>query len=288
MANIYSMTGFGKSVVSNPSKKLTVEVKSLNSKQADINFRIPSMYREKEADLRYKVVEMLERGKIDVSIQCEIIGTEKAPKLNLPLIQAYLDQLSTLKRHSHAEDGALSSILRFPDVLNSEDELDQEEINLLLKATTEALERLQDFRQKEGSKLQADLSSRLDAIEENLTKVPAHEEERMEAVKQRLRKNIEGLEDKVDENRFEQELIYYLEKLDINEEKVRLKTHLDYFRQVMDKGGAVGKKLGFISQEIGREINTMGSKANHAAIQKLVVQMKDELEKIKEQTLNIL
>lgn len=284
---IYSMTGFGKSILQLPSKKVTVEVKSLNSKNLDVNTRIPSLYREKEGDIRRLLSKSLERGKIDLSIYIEQTEEEQSNRINELLVRNYMAQLRQI--NDGIEEDYLSIAMRLPDVLKTErEELDKEEWEGVTTTIEEAVRLLTEFRLEEGKYLEADLILRIETIEKLLDQVMTLDEERLVLVRERLLKAISELTLTVDENRFEQELIYYLEKLDITEEKTRLTNHLDYFKKEMKTQLSNGKKLGFISQEIGREINTIGSKANFAPMQNLVVQMKDELEKIKEQLLNIL
>lgn len=283
------MTGFGKRIISLPGKKLSIEIKSLNSKQADINLRLPSFYRSKEGDIRKIISEALQRGKIDCNMNLEITGIESAPQLNMELAAGYTRQLQALGEETGTSGDILGSILRLPDVFRSEqDEVSEEEWKAVKAGIDATLGALMDFRAAEGKRLAEDLELRLSNIEALLAKVIPLEEERKQRVKDKLQRSLEQLKTEVDQDRFEQELIYYLEKYDITEEKVRLKSHIIYFRELMEAGNMVGKKLGFVSQEIGREINTLGSKANHAEMQRLVVEMKDELEKIKEQALNIL
>ncbi|WP_421751140.1 YicC/YloC family endoribonuclease [Croceimicrobium sp.] len=289
MTPLYSMTGFGKKVLQLPGKKISIEMKSLNSKQADINLRLPSLYRSKEGDIRQLISESLIRGKIDCNINVEITGIESAPRINMELAEGYLKQLKQLSDSTGTSGDILGSVMRLPDVLQSaQDELGDEEWKLLEQGLLGTLEALKEFRASEGSRLAEDLQLRLQNIEEAQAKIVPLEEERRQRVKDKLMRSLEQLKSDVDQERFEQELIYYLEKYDITEEKVRLSSHIQYFRELMEEGNMVGKKLGFVSQEIGREINTLGSKANHAEMQRLVVEMKDELEKIKEQALNIL
>jgi uncharacterized protein (TIGR00255 family) len=284
---IYSMTGFGKSILQLPSKKVTVEVKSLNSKNLDVNTRIPSLYREKEGDIRRLLSKSLERGKIDLSIYIEQTEEEQSNRINELLVRNYIAQLKQI--NDGIEEDYLSIAMRLPDVLKTErEELDKEEWEGVTATIEEAVRLLTEFRLEEGKFLEDDLILRIETIEKLLDQVMTLDEERLVLVRERLLKAITELTLTVDENRFEQELIYYLEKLDITEEKTRLTNHLDYFKKEMKTQLSNGKKLGFISQEIGREINTIGSKANFAPMQNLVVQMKDELEKIKEQLLNIL
>ena len=282
---IKSMTGYGKSVIQLPTKKITLEIKSLNSKNLDLNTRIPAVYREKEVSVRRKLAKELTRGKIDLSFYTEITAEETSTHINKAVVSNYLKQLDEI----HKEADNLSIAMRLPDVLKTErEELDDDEWSVIEKSIDEAISHVQIFRKDEGEVLNNDFVLRIKAIRKNLDDIILLDEERLQVVRDRLLKAIKELEVTVDENRFEQEMIYYLEKLDITEEKVRLNNHLDYF--VLELGSDIsnGKKLGFISQEIGREINTIGSKANFASMQKLVVQMKDELEKIKEQLLNVL
>lgn len=289
MKPLYSMTGFGKAVLQIPGKKINIEIKSLNSKQVDINLRLPSLYRPKESEVRQLIAQHLLRGKIDCSIYSELTGLENAPKINEDLAGGYMRQLKALAEENGVEGDIISAVMRMPDVMQiSEDELDADEWKAVEKTLKDCLENIKGFRSDEGSKLKEDLELRLNNIEAGLEAIKPLEGERINRVKERLQKSLDQLQSEPNQDRFEQELIYYLEKFDITEEKVRLKAHLDYFRELMQNGGSVGKKLGFVGQEIGREINTMGSKANHAEIQKQVVGMKDELEKIKEQVLNIL
>ncbi len=289
MAHLYSMTGFGKATLQLAAKKITIEVKSLNSKQLDMNIRTPLFYREKEADIRHIVSNKVVRGKVDLSFYCEVTGAEKAPKINEALASEYIRQLKGLSEKYSIQGDVLSAVMRMPDVMQpAEDEVDEEEWAAITKVIDEAVDRLNKFRTDEGETLKVDLIERLGIIRNRLEQVTPFEEDRVKRLREKLSRGLAEIADKPDENRYEQEIIYYLEKLDVTEEKVRLKSHLDYFEQLLNEGGANGKKLGFVSQEMGREINTLGSKANHAGMQKLVVEMKDELEKIKEQVLNIL
>ncbi|HBF20972.1 MAG: YicC family protein [Owenweeksia sp.] len=283
------MTGFGKAVVQLPAKKITMEVKSLNSKQTDINMRMPTLFREKEGDLRQMVAEALQRGKIDVNFYCEITGVEEAPSINRELVAEYIRQLRDIAGEAGVQGDILNAVMNLPDVMQAaDDSLSDSDWQALQDVAKDALIQLVEFRNIEGEKLEEDLRERLRAIETRMNNMQDHDKERMDRIREKMQRSLAELKESPDENRFEQELIYYLEKLDITEERVRLKSHLDYFHALLDEGGPIGKKLGFIGQEMGREINTMGSKANHAAMQKLVVEMKDELEKIKEQVLNIL
>lgn len=289
MAHLYSMTGFGKAILQLPAKKITIEVKSLNSKQLDINVRMPSFYKEKESAIRQRVAEELNRGKVDLSFYSEVTGAEKAPRVNGTLVKEYINQLKGIMDETGVQGDVLAAVMRLPDVMQSaDDELSDDEWKAIEGVLHEALEQLNRFRSDEGATLKLDLEGRIEVIRAKLALVKEYEEDRVKRIKDRLSRSLAELNEKPDENRYEQELIYYLEKLDVTEEKVRLNSHLDYFMQLMNEGGPIGKKLGFISQEMGREINTLGSKANHADMQKLVVEMKDELEKIKEQVLNIL
>ena len=284
---IQSMTGYGKSVIQLPSKKITVEIKSLNSKNLDLNSRVPSSYREKELAIRNRLAKSLTRGKIDFNLFVEITGEATNTQLNQVVINQYMQQLKGVVDGDETE--LLKMAVRMPDALKTErDEIDETEFNKILEAVEEALTAINEYRSDEGAVLQKDFLSRTTTIERLLNEVLEIDSQRIDNVKERLRNAVSELEERVDENRFEQELIYYLEKYDITEEKVRLQNHLNYFKEAINSADSNGKKLGFITQEIGREINTIGSKANFAPMQQLVVQMKDELEKIKEQALNVL
>jgi len=281
------MTGYGKSVLQLPTKKITIEIKSLNSKNLDLNVRMPSMYREKELDIRKLIAEKLVRGKVDLSIYVEITGEETSTQINAPVVRQYIKDLKKIVDGNDTE--LLKMAVRFPDALNTEkSEIDENEWKSIRNEINSALESINKYRLDEGKVLEQDFKIRIKNIDRLLEDVITMDPERVEGVRERLRKGIEELKEKYDENRFEQELVYYIEKFDITEEKVRLKNHLDYFTKSIDSVDSNGKKLGFICQEIGREINTIGSKSNYAPMQKLVVQMKDELEKIKEQLLNVL
>jgi len=284
---IQSMTGFGKYVVQLPTKKITVELKSLNSKSLDLNARMPPAYREKELELRKIIASALLRGKIDFGLYVEITGDETSSEVNQAVVKQYIKQLRAI---ADGDDLRLMEMaLRLPDTLKTDrDDIDKEEYEAILQALNEALKEIQAFRSEEGRILENDFAARLDTLNSLLQKVMAMDPERLGAIRERLDKAVADLKVELDANRFEQELIYYLEKFDITEEKVRLENHLDYFKKTMNSADSNGKKLAFISQEIGREINTIGSKANYAPMQQLVVQMKDELEKIKEQMLNVL
>ena len=284
---IKSMTGYGKSVIQLPTKKITVELKSLNSKNLDLNTRVPSSYREKELEIRKLISKSLVRGKVDFNLYIEVTGEKTTAKVNEGVVKQYMNQLKNIS--SVAEVELLKMAVRMPDSMKTErEEIDAGEFKNILEAVNEALTALDKYRSDEGTVLGNDFKIRIKNISELLIKILAVDSERMAIVKNRLRKAVEDLKEAVDENRFEQELIYYLEKYDITEEKVRLKNHLNYFNEALASSDSNGKKIGFICQEIGREINTIGSKSNHAPMQQLVVQMKDELEKIKEQSLNVL
>ena len=279
------MTGYGKSVIQLDTKKITLEIKSLNSKNLDINTRFPGIYREKEIEVRRMIARELVRGKVDMSFYIESTTNETSTKINAGIVANYIEQLETIRKDADI----LSIAMRLPDVLKTEkEELDAEEWGIIQTGISEAIAGLQTHRSSEGQELNNDFEMRIEILSEKLKEVMDLDSDRLEQVRIRLNKAINELKQTVDENRFEQELIYYLEKLDITEEKVRLKNHLSYFVQELNSDDSNGKKLGFISQEIGREINTIGSKANFAPMQKLVVEMKDELEKIKEQLLNVL
>ena len=281
------MTGYGKTILQISTKKITIELKSLNSKSLDLNVRIPSYYREKELDVRKKLGAELVRGKVDFSIFIENNGGEVSSKINEAVIKKYMDQLKTIVDSDEME--LLKMAVKLPDSLNTErEELDEEEWKQIDTAINETIEKITQYRIDEGVSLHNDFDLRISIIEDLLEKVIKEDPKRIEHVKEKIKKSIAELEAKIDESRFEQELIYYIEKLDITEEKVRLRNHLDYFKKELKEEISNGKKLGFITQEIGREINTIGSKSNFADMQKLVVQMKDELEKIKEQNLNVL
>lgn len=286
------MTGFGKAECSLSSKKLTIEIKSLNSKQIDTSTRLPAIYKSKDLQVRKLLAEKLERGKIECSFHYEFIEGA-AVQINSKIIKDYYLQLSQLSDDLGLEnkDQLLASIMRLPDTVTSERaELDEDEWVLVTESLNNCLDEIDDFRIQEGVSLEKDLRGRCISISEKLKAVEQFELERISKLKERIFSNLEEMRSKedVDQNRFEQEMIYYIEKLDISEEKVRLKNHCEYFLEVLEKGSPNGKKLGFISQEMGREINTLGSKANHTEIQRLVVEMKDNLEKIKEQVLNVL
>ena len=281
------MTGYGKSVIQLPTKKITVEIKSLNSKNLDLNTRVPSSYREKELEIRKLISKSLVRGKVDFNLYIEITGEKTNAKVNEGVVKQYMNQLKNIS--SVAELELLKMAVRMPDSMKIErEEIDTDEFKSILEGINEALTAINLYRSDEGEVLENDFNIRIKNISKLLIKVIAVDSDRITIVKDRLRKAIEDLKEVIDENRFEQELIYYLEKYDITEEKVRLENHLNYFNEALNSSDSNGKKIGFICQEIGREINTIGSKSNHAPMQQLVVQMKDELEKIKEQSLNVL
>ena len=282
-----SMTGYGKSVIQLPSKKITVEIKSLNSKNLDINARIPSVYRVKELEIRKKIAQSLVRGKIDFNLFVEVTGEETSSTLNKAVVEKYMDELEQIIAAEPVE--LLKIAVRFPDTLKTQrDELDETEYQQITKAIDEALTAINNYRKDEGEMIETEFLNRSKKLNQLLQEVSDIDPLRIKNVKERLQKAISELKEKLDQNRFEQELIYYIEKFDISEEKSRLANHLDYFNKAVNSTDSNGKKLAFISQEIGREINTIGSKANFAPMQQLVVQMKDELEKIKEQSLNVL
>ena len=285
---IQSITGFGKATLQLPAKKITVEVKSLNSKGLDLNVRMPSLYREMELGLRNQIALQLERGKVDFSIFIESTAEQTSTKVNVPIVKAYMEQLRAV--YAEADEVELMKMaIRMPDTMKTErEEIDENDWAQIETAITEALQNILTFRRDEGQSLEKEFQLRIANIRQYMNEALALDHERVQTIKDRLHNAITELKVAVDENRFEQELIYYLEKLDITEEKVRLTNHLDYFLETIKGTEANGRKLGFITQEMGREINTMGSKSNHAKMQKLVVQMKDELEKIKEQVLNVL
>ena len=282
------MTGFGKASLQLPTKKITVELKSLNSKGLDLNTRMPSIYREMELGLRNQLSQRLERGKIDFSLYIEITGEDTSSKINVPIIKGYIAQMKAIMPLAD-EVELMKMAIRMPDALKTErEEIDENERKEIQKVIEQAIENMAQFRKDEGVSLEKEFLHRIANIMTLMNDAVAYDAERVETVKNRLRTAIEDLQLAVDESRFEQELIFYLEKYDITEEKVRLENHLNYFIETLAGTEANGRKLGFITQEMGREINTMGSKSNHTEMQKLVVMMKDELEKIKEQVLNVL
>ncbi|MCX6335130.1 MAG: YicC family protein [Bacteroidia bacterium] len=290
---IKSMTGYGKSVAELPQKKISIEIKSLNSKSLDLNARLPWLYKEKESEVRNIISQKLDRGKIDLNINFDALDSEIVPVINKNVVKNYFNQLKEIAGDLkiNADDQLLSTIMRLPDALKTEKpELAEEEWLLVREKINEAVEQLDGYRIEEGKSLEADLIRAVGKILTLLQEVEKFEGDRITKIRERLNASLMdnvGIEN-IDKNRFEQELIFYLEKLDINEEKVRLKKHCEYFLEKMASLPPNGKILNFIAQEIGREVNTIGSKANDASIQKLVVMMKDELEKIKEQSLNVL
>jgi len=290
---IKSMTGFGKSIADTPGKKITIEIKSLNSKSLDINTRLPWLYKEKEAEVRNIISQRLDRGKIDLIISFDVLDSEIIPSINKTIVKNYFNQLKEIAGELGINTDAqlLSTIMKLPDSLKTEKpELPDDEWMLVTDKINESIDQLDLYRTEEGKSLETDLKRCIQMIRKLLTDIEPFEGDRLKRIRERLDSYLSeyGLAENVDRNRFEQELIYYLDKLDINEEKVRLKKNCEYFLKKTDSPPPNGKILGFIAQEIGREINTIGSKANDASIQRLVVMMKDELEKIKEQSLNIL
>lgn len=281
------MTGYGKTVLQLPTKKISIELKSLNSKNLDINARMPSAYRAKELDIRKLIAKHLVRGKVDFSLYVEITGEDTSSKINKTVVQEYIKQLKEVVDGDTTE--LLKMAIRLPDAVTTErDDIDEEEWSSIENGINEAITKIVNYRKDEGAILKADFTNRISTLRDLLNQVIQMDPDRIDGVRARLEKGIADIKEKVDENRFEQELVYYIEKFDITEEKVRLDNHLDYFIKALNSNDSNGKKLGFITQEIGREINTVGSKSNYAPMQKLVVQMKDELEKIKEQLLNVL
>lgn len=282
------MTGFGKASLQLPTKKITVEIKSLNSKGLDLNTRMPSVFREMELGLRNQLSQKLERGKIDFSLYIEITGEETSSKINVPIIRGYINQMKAVLPNAD-ETELMKMAVRMPDALKTErDEIDENDWKEIQSVIDQSLENMMQFRRDEGVALEKEFLHRIANIMTLMNNAVAYDAERIETVKTRLKTALDELQTNVDQNRFEQELIFYLEKYDITEEKVRLENHLNYFIETLAGTEANGRKLGFITQEMGREINTMGSKSNHSEMQKLVVMMKDELEKIKEQVLNVL
>ncbi len=281
------MTGYGKSVLQLPTKKISIELKSLNSKNLDLNARMPSMYRAKELGIRKLIANHLYRGKVDFSLYVEITGEDTSSKINQTVVKEYIKQLKEVVDGDTTE--LLKMAIRMPDAITTErDDIDEDEWTLINDEIHTAIANIVEYRKDEGAILKQDFIARIATLERLLEAVITMDPERIEGVRARLEKGVADLKEKVDENRFEQELVYYIEKFDITEEKVRLENHLNYFIKALNSDDSNGKKLGFITQEIGREINTIGSKSNYAPMQKLVVQMKDELEKIKEQLLNVL
>ena len=289
---IKSMTGFGKVVAELPSKKITVEVKALNSKQLDISTRISSIYKDKEMEVRSLILQSLERGKVELNIFLEYIGKDVPTQINSVAFESYYNQIKMIaeKLSIDVPQDWFQTLLKMPDVIRTEFvEVDESEWSVVKEAVCDAIKQLSDFRIQEGEMLRKLFEEKIGNIAALLKEIEKYENERLEKIKMRISDNLEkiaGLD--YDKNRFEQEMIYYIEKLDVNEEKNRLDNHLKYFISTMNEGQGQGKKLGFIAQEIGREVNTLGSKSNHVEMQKIVVHMKDELEQIKEQVLNVL
>ena len=284
---IMSMTGYGKKETQFEDKRISIEIRALNSKSADINLRTPSYIRELDTKIRKHLSIEMKRGKIDLNIHIEFNGQNVPNKINTSVINSYIHQLESIGDSTISERLAIA--MRLPDTLKSDREiLSEQEKNLIFKLLDSVIEDIKSYRLDEGTEIEKDMLLRIDLIENHLKEIKKIDPERNDKIEMKLRDSLKNLKIEVDANRFEQELFFYLEKFDITEEKVRLKNHLDYYRKIMKSGVPIGKKLGFITQEIGREINTIGSKANHAELQKIVVQMKDELEKIKEQLLNIL
>lgn len=291
---ILSMTGFGKAVVTDSNKKITAEIKSLNSKQLDLSIRLPQAYREIELDLRNTVSQSLERGKVDLFIYTEAMDNASVVNLNTPLLKQYKEQIVSMSEELDIPlpQDWYATLLRLPDAIKADanaNEVEEAELKAVTEAVENAITALIEFRTQEGRRLEAFFTEKIANIQSLLGEVDAYEQERVAKIKSRIHDALCKLENiDYDPNRFEQEMIFYIEKLDITEEKIRLQNHLDYFLATMASGHGQGKKLGFISQEMGREINTLGSKSNHAELQKVVVRMKDELEQIKEQVLNVM
>lgn len=287
------MTGYGKAVLELENKKVSIEIKSLNSKQLDISTRIPNLYKEKDIEIRNLIKSNLHRGKIELFMFVESVGSEKDVNINIPVVKEYYKQLKDISADLDLGNNSdlLQTIMRLPETLKIEhEELDEKEWKEISIGIMQAVKDINAFREQEGCALKKDIYKHIENIDNLAKQVPQFESQRVETIKERLREKLQELNEKqnIDENRFEQELIYFLEKLDITEEKVRLANHCKYFLETAKTEEHTGKKLGFIAQEIGREINTLGSKANESNIQKLVIQMKDELEKVKEQILNVL
>jgi len=284
---IMSMTGYGKKETQWEDKRISIEIRALNSKNADVNLRTPSYTRELDTEIRKRIAAKMNRGKIDLNIHIEFNGQNAPTKINTQIVKSYMDQLEAFGDTTLSERLALA--MRLPDTLNSDrDSLNDEEKKVIFELLDTVIKDINSYRADEGKSLEKDFILRIDLIESHLEALKKIEPERNQKIELKLREALADLKIEIDANRFEQELIFYLEKFDITEEKVRLKNHLDYFKKIMKSETPVGKKLGFIAQELGREINTIGSKANHSELQKIVVQMKDELEKIKEQLLNVL
>ena len=281
------MTGYGKVVLELSTKTVRIEIRSLNSKSLDLNMRMPNEYRPKELELRKIIGSRLSRGKIDVSFYVDIEKSKNPTIINTSAVKNYMDQLKNISNGTSLD--FLKMAIKMPDSINAEkEEIDEQEWSLIINGIEDALKKIENYRKDEGEALYNDFSNRINSIKSLLKQAIDIDPDRIKKVRERLNKSVLDLKENIDQNRFEQELIYYIEKLDINEEKIRLDNHLDYFFETLNQNQSNGKKLGFIAQEIGREINTLGSKANYAPMQKIVVQMKDELEKIKEQLLNVL
>jgi uncharacterized protein (TIGR00255 family) len=290
---IRSMTGYGKAECELAQKKITIEIKSLNNKQLELNTRLPGVYREKDLEIRKEISDKLVRGKVDFIFFAESMGVESNASINTEILKNYFKQLAEINKELGLETGerTLQMAMGLPEVVKTDrDELDEEEWQLIIEAIRNAMDALDNFRLQEGASLYKDIIININTITSLLIQVSQYEQERITRVKSRILDGLKelGEPEAIDHNRLEQEMIFYLEKMDFNEEKVRLSNHCSYFLETLNLDEPVGKKLGFIAQEIGREINTLGSKANHTEIQKLVIQMKDALEKIKEQILNIL
>ena len=297
---IQSMTGFGKATAEIANKKVTVEIKSLNSKQLDLMSKVNALYREREMEFRQMLQRELQRGKVDFSVSVELHASEQTPQINTEVVKAYKQQIDGLyKELNLAQPGLagdssalmLQLLLRMPETITMQTQtIEQEELNEVTEVVKLAIENIVEFRKQEGAGLEKFFTGKLDNIAALLAEVPQYERARIDKIKARLEDNLKEIDDKIkfDPNRLEQELIFYIEKLDISEEKQRLTNHIKYFREVMANEHGQGKKLGFIAQEMGREINTLGSKSNHSEMQIIVVKMKDELEQIKEQVLNVL
>ncbi len=291
---LFSMTGFGRSITETSGRKITVEIKSLNSKQMDLTVRMPQQFRDKESELRSVVTHALQRGKVDLIVNVEPIGAGTGIEFNPSVMKSLKEQITLLSNELGIPEPAdwYGTLMRFPDVLHSDNstEANQDEIDALLSTTRSAVDRVMEHRRSEGEKLEEFFFLRIERIAQLLERVPEFEAERIEKIRTRIQESLNRVNfGEYDKGRFEQEMIFYIEKLDINEEKQRLSQHLRYFSETMKaQNGGQGKKLGFIAQEMGREINTLGSKSNHAELQKIVVMMKDELEQIKEQVLNVM
>ena len=288
------MTGFGKAVAVFKNKKITAEIKSLNSKQLDLAVRLPQTYRSSELDFRNEVAKSLERGKVDLFIYCEDIESANDHSINIPIVKKYKEQIEAMAKELNLPEPAdwYATLLRLPDSIKNDNaaaEISEEEIEVVTGILGKAIEALVEFRTQEGVRLEKFFREKIAMIQSLLNDVAQYEQQRVEKIKARIEDALAKLDNvEFDRNRFEQEMIFYIEKLDINEEKLRLQNHLDYFLKTLEDGHGQGKKLGFISQEMGREINTLGSKANQAELQKIVVMMKDQLEQIKEQVLNVM